>query len=246
MSKRKHGRSLLGLLVVAALGVMAFASAAQALTPGYLIGKKAVAAGLNAKVGGEIEGVGLLEIPALNAEVNCTSFEVLEGVISTGTDAKGELLYKGCTVLVLSTGEEAAGCEVVTADAGSVQKHVTASALILPTELANGTMAILAESIAATILTKPEQGCLLPTTTKLKGEVCFKIAAGNDTTEPLVESSLTIQTECLERTALEGATIGKGFKDKLLFGAQEAFIKGSAKLFLTGEHKNLTLGVSLQ
>ena len=249
MSKRKHGRKLLGLLVVAALGIMAFASAAQALTPGYLIAGKKIElkAGefLKGTVEGTQEGVGTLLIPKLNLEVNCTGFKVLEGVIENNVDAKGKLLYEGCTILVSSTKEEASGCEVVTNDAGSALKHITASALILPTELNSGAFAVLAEKIEAVVLTKKENGCVLPTTTVVKGEACFKIAAGNDTTEPLVESNATIQTECVEKTALEGTTVGKGFKDSLLFGTQEAFIDGKAKLFLTGVHKGLTLGVSL-
>ena len=250
MSKRKHGRKLLGLLVVAALGVMAFASAAQALTPEFLVAKKLPAAGLDALVSGKIEEktVGTLLIPGLNVEINCTGFTVQEGLIANGVDAKAKLLYEGCTALEEAAPlGELAGCEIVNADAESpAAKQIGATALILPTELNDGTFAVLAEGIVATVLTKPEQGCLLPTTTKIKGEVCFKIAAGNDTVEPLIESNKTIQGECVERTALEGLTIGKGFKDKLLFGTQEAFVDGKAKLFLIKAHEGLTLGVSLQ
>jgi hypothetical protein len=264
MSKRKYGRSLLGLLVVAALGVMAFASSAQALTPGFLIAKKAVPSALKATVTGEQDEktVGTLLIPALKLEVNCTKFTVQEGVIETGTDAKGKLLYEGCTILT-STKEEAAGCEVVTADAGSELKHITATALILPAELKDGSPAILAEKIEAKVLTKQENGCVLPTTTVIKGEACFKItAATNDTTAPLIESNQTIQGECRPREALEGKELvgltkaeiearealkpPTAFLDKLLFGTQEAFIDGKATLSLTGVHNGLTLGVSLQ
>ena len=244
MSYRRGGLGLFGLLAVVALGVMAFVSSAQALTPGFLIAKKAPAAGLKANFNGVQEGIGTLSVPALNTEINCTGFTVQEGVVETESDAKVKLLYEGCTVLVLSTKEEATGCEVVTADTGSTQKHITATGLVLPTELTGGAAAILVEKIEATVLTKPTEGCVLPTTTKIKGEVCLKITSGNDTTEPLVQSNATIQGECVERTALEGMTIGKGFKDKLLFGAQEATITGAAKLFLTGAHEKLTLGVS--
>ena len=250
MRYRRGGLGLFGLLAVAALGVMAFASSAQALTPEFLIAKKLPAAGLNARVTGKIEKgtVSTLLIPALNTEINCTGFTVQEGIILTGIDADVTLLYEGCTALEEAAPlQELAGCEIVTADTGSVQKHITARFLILPTELTGGTFALLAERIEAVILTKPEQGCLLPTTTKIKGEVCFKItAATNDTVEPLIESNKTIQGECVERTALEGPTIGKGFKDKLLFGTQEAFVDGKAILKLIGVHEGLTLGVSLQ
>ena len=247
MRYRRGGLGLFGLLAVVALGVMAFASSAQALTPEFLIAKKLPAAGLNATVGGVLEGVASIEIPTLNTEINCTGFSVLEGVASSGTDGKAKLLYEGCSVLVMSTKEEAAGCEIVAADTGSAEKHITTSALILPTELTDGTFAALYEKVEATVLTKPEQGCVLPTTTKIKGEICGKITSGNDTVEVLVQSNATIQGECVERTALEGTTIGKGFKDKLLFGAQEAFFKAAWKLFLTGAaHKGLALGVSLQ
>ena len=40
MKHKRNGLRLIGLLAVAALGVMAFAASAQAVTPGFLIEKK--------------------------------------------------------------------------------------------------------------------------------------------------------------------------------------------------------------
>jgi hypothetical protein len=277
MSKRKHGRSLLGLLVVAALGVMAFAASAQALTPKYLIAKVAVPEALKATVTGALEAgtVGTLLIPALNSEINCTAFKVQEGLIDTGTDAKGKLLYENCTVAAISP-LEALPCHIVVnheiGEKADKRLHITATALILPAELTdNVTPALLAENIEAKVLMEEGTGCPLPKTTLIKGELCLKIAAGtNDTAAPLIFSEKTekvdTQAECKPRTALNGGTeidvskLTKAeiearekavpptlFLDELLFGTQKAFVDGKAILSLTGEkHIGKTLGVSLQ
>jgi hypothetical protein len=231
---------------------MAFASSAQALNPMYLINKKLVPSGLNAQVTGtlEPETIARLLIPALNTEINCTGFTVQEGVILDEEVAHGKLLYEGCTVLVESTKAEAFGCEVVVNHAGDNKHHITATFLMLPAELKNGDPALLAEKIVANVLTKEGTGCVLPKTTLIKGEVCLKIALGtNDTVEPLILSDNTIQGECRERTTLEsllGEVASGGFKDKLLFGINEAFVDFKATLKLAGLHNGLTLGVSLQ
>ena len=259
MNYRKNGLRLLGLLAVAALSVMALAAAsAQAVTPGFLIGKAAVGA-LTATVGATQEGTSSLLVPGLNFKVTCTAFTVDEGVINSNTDAKGILLYTGCTTLSISTGAEIA-CEVV--------EPIKAEALILPAELTNGEPAILAEKIKALInLTKKDElnkECILPFDNVVKGELCLKIRtindpadpAGeggakletNDTTEPLVLTNETIQTQCKERKALEalGEEVASGgFKDKLLYGAQEVTVDGAAKLKLLTPHLGKTLGVSL-
>ena len=86
-------------------------------------------------------------------------------------------------------------------------------------------------------------GCPLPLKNVVKGEVCFKITAGNETTAPLIKSDETIQTECPKKFLLESLLakedeeiangIHKGtptIEDKLLFGANPAFVDGSATL----------------
>ena len=85
MSDRKRGKGLLGLLVVAVLGVMAFTASAQALTPKFNVNGVAPAA--NTNVSGTQEGTGTLLVPNLNLSLTCTEFEVLEGVILAGEES---------------------------------------------------------------------------------------------------------------------------------------------------------------
>jgi hypothetical protein len=256
MKHRKHGLSF-GLLAVVVLGMMAFASSAQAipLQSGFFI-KGAQVGALKASVGGTQIGRGTLLVPALKVEVNCEKFSILSGFVNTTTDGEGQLLYEECTVLTNEVKEgktiliEAPGCEiVVNHEAGAQKHHVTATALLLPAELTDGSPAILAEKILAKVLTKPEVGCILPKTTEIKGELCLKVE-NNHTVTPTVTASQAIQESCRPRTALESleekTAAEGGIKDKLLFGINESFVDGKASVFLNGEvHKGLTLGVLL-
>jgi hypothetical protein len=248
MTRRKQGLGLLSLLAVVALGAMAFAAGAQAASPGFLVNKSKTA--LEASVGGTQEGVGTLLVPSSNLEVNCTGFSVKQGLILTLVDADATLLYEGCTALEMPAPigklEEITTCHVSDVAGGDKTKlHVTASALLLPIEFKDGTFGVLAEKIVATINFLPELGCPLPLKNVVTGEVCFKVSAGNDTTEPLIQSSQAIQEACPE-IKLELNPEKPVTKDKLLFGAKESFIDGSATLKLSDEaHKGQTLGVSL-
>jgi hypothetical protein len=241
MNHRKHGLRLSGLLVVVALGVMAFAASAQAANPGFLIaGKPALAAtGTIVKDAGSPN---TMLVEGLNFQLTCSAFTVDEAVINTTTDAKGVLLYTGCTTLDFTNKTEIE-CHVV--------EPIKAEALILPAETTDGKFALLAEKVKALIkliktgtLGAPKP-CVLPEDNTVTGEVCFKITdATNDTTEPLAETS----TACKNRAALEGlnneVTTG-GFPDLLKYGGQDVVLHGTALLKLTGAHEGLTVGVSL-
>ena len=241
MNYRKNGLRLLGLLVVAALSVMALAAAsAQAVEvkPGFKVNSAPVGA-LSAAVEAEQEGSSSLLVPGLNFKLTCNAFAVTKGTINSNSDAFGELSYTSCSTLSISTGTEIP-CEVV--------EPVKAEALILPAELTNGEPAILAEKIKALInLTKEgdlAKECTLPFDNVVKGDLCLKIPAGNETKEPLVQSNETIQTECKPREALEGKE-GGSVKDELKYGSQVVNVEGAAKLKLGGPHVGLFLGVSL-
>jgi hypothetical protein len=269
MTEMKHRKkNVLGLLVAAALGLMAFAASAQAIAElgsGFFINGAQVGA-LKASVTGKQIGRGTLLIPALKLEVNCEKFKILSGFVNTTTDGEGQLLYEECTVLINEKNEkgetisliEAPGCTLVTSHPGPNQPHITAIALLLPAELNDGTPAVLAEKIEAKVLTKEGTGCVLPKTTIIKGEACFKVVK-NHTVEPELESSEAIQKSCNPRLTLEGIEAsgtlaerekieaeGKGFLDKLLFGINESFVDGKASVALSSEgHKEKTLGVLL-
>jgi hypothetical protein len=248
MKHRKRQGVLLGLL--AALSLLAFSASAQALTPQFVYenGGSEVAV-LLATVAAEQLGRGTLSIPGLNAEVNCEKFSVQTGSeILTATDADAVLLYEECTALSITTLVELSGCEVVTPEheeAGGAPHHITASALLLPAELTNGEPALLAEGISAKVVFHKELGCVLPILTTVKGELCIKID-NNETVAPKLLTSEAIQGECKERPSLEALTEGAGFKDKLLYGTQPAFVTATADVELTGAHAGYKLGVLLK
>jgi hypothetical protein len=243
---RENGLRLIGLLAVAALGVMAFAASAQAVAPGFLINKKPVGT-LLAKFTAEQVGEGTLLIPGLNAELKCKKFTVTGGAIETNTDAKGDFLFEECSVWSISPLVENKNCHVLDK---TEKLHVTVNSLLfLPAELLGVSEplppALLAEKLLLTMnLTGPE--CILPEVNIIKGEICLAID-NNDTVEPTLLMNKEIQEKCKPRPVLESLeqVSSGGVKDKLLFGKQEAFIDATAKLKLLDIHKGLTVGVSL-
>jgi hypothetical protein len=239
MRQRKNGLRLLGLLAVAALAVMAFASSAQAHK--FLVNKTF----LLATVGGTQEGTGTMLVPGLSFQLSCTTMTVTSGHLASATDGSGELLYTGCTTLKIKTAEELP-CHV--------KEPIHATALFLPTLTTTGVPAILAEKIKALILLHNPKftvawplgtlPCILPVDNTVTGDLCLEITAGNDTVKPLVVSDDTTQGKCDPRVVLEGAE-GGTVKDVLKYGAQEVTLDAKAELFLTGAaHEGLSLGVS--
>jgi hypothetical protein len=241
MKDGRRAPKLLGLLVVAALGVMAFAASAQAVAPGFLINKKPVGA-LKATGSAQQIGTGSFLVPGLNFKLSCTAYTTDEGVVESNTVAKMVVLNTGCTALLIDNSAEI-DCHVT--------EPVQVEALLLPAELTNGEPAVLAEKIKALVTLhlkgnalSPEviKPCVLPLDNTVKGEVCVAIK-NNDTAKPLTFSDAS--TVCKERPTLESSTEGAGFNDKLLYGAQPATIDGSSHISLTGSHAGLTIGVSL-
>jgi hypothetical protein len=265
MSYRKS-RRLAGVLAAAVLGVLAFASSAQAITElgsGFFIGGAQAGALLATLSGKQTSAVSSFLIPALKLEINCTGFSVVSGAIESTTLAEGKLLFEGCTVLTNEKNAEgktvlaeAFGCEIVVNHTGDNRHHITATGKILPAELTDGSPAVLLEG-TKNVLTAEGKGCLLPKTTVVKGEICLKVLK-NHTAEPEFESSEAIQKSCNPRLTLEGIEFsgtladrekleaeGKGFLDKVLFGINESFLDIKASLFATGAHALKTLGVLL-
>jgi hypothetical protein len=250
MNQRKHGTRLLGLLVVAALSVMAFAANAQAIVPGFLIGKLPFVTLTKVQATLEPGTVGKMLVPGLNFELNCTTMTTDQGAIESKADAVAVLLFTGCTTLSITKLPEEIHCHVT--------EPIKAEALILPAELKAPTLnapALLAENIKALIkLHLPEASlgvtpCVLPLDNIVTGEVCFEIKNGtNDTVEPLLFANSTDKgvpatVECKERLALEAAE-GAGVKDVLKYGAQTVTLDGAAKLLSVNPLHGF-LGVSL-
>jgi hypothetical protein len=241
MRQRKNGLRLLGLLAVAALAVMAFASSAQAHK--FLVNKTFLLASVGAKL--ETGTVGTMLVPGLSFQLSCKKMAVTKGLIETAADGEGEFSYTECTTLKIKTAEELP-CHV--------KEPILASALFLPTLTTGGKLAILAEKIKALILLHSNKitpewplgtlPCILPLDNTVVGELCLEITGGNDTSLVLVVSDDTTQEKCDPRVTLEGVE-GGTVKDALKYGAQPATIDGKAEVFLTGAtHEGLSLGVS--
>jgi hypothetical protein len=118
MSLRKHGLKVLGLSIMAALGLMAFgASAAQATDSGLWLENEAAIASLLTATG-TVDVLGRLEVPKLNVEIDCTGFEVKQGdLLGSGTGespgvAHVELLYTGCTGNSITSLTELKNCKL--------------------------------------------------------------------------------------------------------------------------------------
>jgi hypothetical protein len=259
----KHrGKYVTGLLAAMVIGVMAFAASAQAITElgsGFFINGAQVGA-LKASVTAKQLGRGTLVVPALNTEINCEKFKIESGFVNSTTDGEGSLLYEECSVLVNTTKAEQP-CHIVVNHTTDKRLHITATALLLPAELNDGTPAVLAEKIVAKVLMEEGTECTLPKTTTITGELCLKVNT-NHVVEPELEASEAIQgtagSKCNPRLTLEGIEAsgtqaerekleaeGKGFLDKLLFGVNPSYIIGKADVHLTGAHEGKTLGVLL-
>ena len=232
MTRKKHRAKVLGSIAVTTVSLMAFTGMAQAATLGFLINKKAVGT-LEATAGGVQEGEGSYLVPKLNFSIKCPEIEVVEGRILNGTLGDLKLLYKKCKTFSISKPAEELPCHLSDVQSGKPELlHITNSlTLIKPIEFPSGDFGVLATLGEFFLNYLSGTGCPLPLKNSLSGTGCALIeAATNDTTEPLGLASEAIQKSC-------GA--------KLLYGVNEAFGDGSAKVFLTGAHSGLTLGVSL-
>lgn len=240
MRYRRSGGGLLGLLVVAVLGALAFAGSAQALTPKFNVNGSTT---LEANIGGVQEGTATLLVPASNLSIKCSESKIQEGLIlKDGAIIHARFLF-GICISFEHKGASELPCHVSDVAAGKPEiLDITIDLLMYPVEIISGIFGILAGKISSQVNFLSGTGCPLPLKNVVKGEICFKITSGNDTTEPLIQSNQTIQGECPE-VKLEGTEELR--KDKLLFGANEAFLVGAMKLFGSGAHAGKTLGVLL-
>ena len=247
MRYQMKGRGLLGLVAVTALGVMAFAASAQAVTPLFNVNGLT---NLEATISGAQVGTGTLLVPSSNLSLQCAEIEVKEGVLLTGGQVgHAKILYKGSKVFEHKSPFAELPCQVSDVAGGKPELlHVTTSFLILPVEIAGigVSFGLLYEKASATVNFLSGTGCPLPLKNVVKGDVCSKIVAANDATRVVTRFSRPIQDECPPRV-LEalGDPAGPKVKDKLLFGANEAFIESLVELFGTGAHAEKTLGVLL-
>jgi hypothetical protein len=242
MSQGKMKSSLAGLVAVAALGVMAFASSAQAGPLDFYVNGVPNPTTLHVELeGNQVGTTNALLLPSLGVEIKCAVLKVVEGLLLGPDEITGKLLFETCKVFEIIGLKELTNCHII-ASATDARLHITASGKGLPAITTGGSPAVLIEGKSLVLIKQPST-CVLPEHTVIKGEVCLKIDT-NHTTPLLLLTNETIQVECTARV-LEalGDPAGTKVKDKLLFGVNEAFLDLHANVFGERPHADSTLGV---
>lgn len=182
----KHALRVFGLLLLTALGPMAFAAAGAQAGEIKILGSASLATG--EIIDGEQIGEGTLSVPALNIEIVCKKMSIHEGKIISGPKGEGlaKLLFETCKIWTVAKGtlklvEELKVCQIL--DEGGTVGQITARVLVLV--VLHGLFTyLLAETdppnppLAVVKLTSG-LGCPLPLKTELSGSVGFRINAGD-------------------------------------------------------------------
>jgi len=244
----RHGLRVLGLSLMTVLSLMAlFAVAAQAEnlkdggTPGlYLIlGSSALVTGasfltrlekLTVKKEPELHGV--LLVPGLNISILCSAAHG-DGRFLSDTQALVFLEFLECLTFVLSTGEHLASCIIDDPEnALNDDRIVLAFAVGLP-KLHEKELFILFDgdgsSVLSTIHYLKETGCPLPLSPEIKGS-----PVGLLSEETAVVHLITFNQEIQKLFQVKNGAVIEG--DRILYGAQEAFIDANATIELTEMH----------
>lgn len=250
----KHALKTLGLSLMMALGLMAFAvgsAQAENLTPASRIHGKILILGkeLKATVTGVAETTGVLLVPSLGIEISCPTFTVIEGVVN-GTAAIGHgvgvVLFEGCQVFPIEkvlpfnlTSKEPLPCLPLDSVTGK-DGHIRAQALLL-VALHENKDYLIAEPLnlagpLSTIKFSEKTGCPIPLKQEVTGEIAFLINTGD-----LHNGGVAVKQILI--SGGDHKLLQELFGIKLLYGINEAFIDGSANLSLTGEHKECTWDV---
>ena len=227
---KKHGLKALGLCLVAALGLMAFAASAAQAVPvkdgGWLVGTAGTELAANETATGAWDVQGPLLVAAKNLSLNCTEVEVVNGVLlplNAAHESIGHatLLFKQCTALNKTTGAELPCHVLLPGGAGGGVLHITANVLFVVV-LEAGEAFVLAYPTAG--LTEPftevlftGATCPLPELTPIKGTLLLALTAGLNNPQLAVAATPALQTK---------------FGDELKFGANPAILDGSANISL--------------
>jgi hypothetical protein len=229
---RKHGLKVLGLSLMAMLGLMAFAAVgaqAQELPGASSLGLYLINLGnaLLATATGAQVGVGKLLVEGRGIEIGCDTAHVVEGKIDSATDALAKLEFLKCKTYEFGTLALIESCVIkggTVANGGTV----LAKALLLPI-LHGGVNYVLAEpqegTNFATVSYEPGIGCVLPLNNPVSGSVSAQVHEG-------------VVAKLLLSPAIQLLT-----GDKLLFGTFPSYIDAEATVELTGSHSGQKLGV---
>lgn len=215
MSRTMRSFKVLGVSIMAALGLMAFtATAAHAETELKVAGKLLEA---NETFTGVNQGTYLLIIPSRNLILHCAK-RLFEGyvylVIQREWDV--EYLYENCTALRISPVASIPACDVA-------EYTVKAKASAF---LHNGKTYVLYE---------PEEGNLLGTIEF--GELCA-LAETSELTGSWVEECVEVSCETEAVSHKMAVASAKLFtSDTLIFGESSATLEGSAEVQLSGKNK---------
>ncbi len=233
MSLRKHGLKALGLTFFAALALMAITAPGASATAGKLLILNAagtLTSELAAELTGSLDLLGVLDVTAINLEIECTAFTVALGDYLVGGSGHAKLLYSGCLVYGTNPSLVAVGggCTVypTAADrtAETSKGHITAEALLLVlqhTGVDGNKVVINADPVA-------EGGTLF---TKIFFKNCNAASA-----EIKGGVTLLLHTSAHQIKHLFQEATGAFKLKQLLYGLNNANILGGAWIELTGAH----------
>lgn len=224
----QNGMRFLGIVFLIGLSLVFGVAALRAALPGdstsghFHLGDPVIT---GAPLLGSQEEVMELSVPALNVILTCTSSHA-EGKFLALKEALATIKFTGCKVL--SKEKKELPCQIIN---GTEKGVIAVTARFLPI-LHNGELFALAEPDSpltsfTKVTTETPSECPLPASVAVTGSVTTQVPA-TTATQPLMTFSEAIQK-------LTG--------DKLFFGANEAFLKGSATVKLTGEYEGYAFSV---
>jgi hypothetical protein len=257
---QKHGLRVIGLMMMTAIGLMAFTASAQAALELELYHLTILLGGIRLEKGktetftGKQVGTGVLKIPAKNSEIRCEAGKILKGTAEVGEDpgveggtksssglsttGKGEIEFEKCKVFEESSGKELGPCTKAFNEHNNLGKPIaTFDFLFLlhrhtSPELNLHLLIWRFSSLEGIPFSKLEFGgtCSLPAKVEVTGSVAGETAGESET------DGVTKEVEFDSGLAAPSmaASDQEVAKTALKFGANPAFIKAKATAELTG------------
>jgi hypothetical protein len=246
MSYSKHGVKVLGLSLIAALGLMAVSAAGAQAQTGWLVGGAFI--GATQGVEGEIHPLNatekhlVLSGEALGAKVKilCKALAVDDGLLFANEAAEGlaTLLYSTCETFL--NGSLSAVCK----PAEPITANVKFKAI-----LHNSLTYLLFEPDNSTVFTNlkfPNAGCLLKPERPIAGSFvveCLTEELKTMTEDP--EKRDLCLTDLVNHLIKEASPQSLFGTDGLTFAGKPATLEGIAKVFLSGANKGGTWAVHI-
>jgi hypothetical protein len=237
MNLRKHGLKVLGLSLMAALGLMAFsATGAQAVThQAKILGKTFAELGIEEEaIDGKVDVAGALLVKGQNLSLKCPKLTVPSGKILL-TDIDIEILFEICETFEFEHPSTKLPC-LIDDDVkpGLVDDSITVDALVLFV-LSGSIRYLLIEPLAGQnwitkidFLDVTPGSCPLPDLVEIVGSLAVEITEGAAKELLVKEAPEAIQT---------------ALADKLKFGESKATIDGSGWVLLSGARAGCTWDV---